>query len=157
MKNFRVILPIIVVIICSSVTAIFGQKVARPKEVIIIEIVVPNRADVPDKWEVPINRTNGSNDEVGAMSISECGGCMTDDEFLKAGPSSTYEFSARAYRMGQNNTNIGFEIKVDECVTRKVFSVRRNRRAMIKLGCGTKIVAYYGFQGDTDLQNSDSP
>ena len=144
---------IFVLYLCTMIG--YAQTTEKTKEVIIIEIKVLS-GDGYDKWEIPINRTPKSKIGAGGVSIYECGGCMTEAEWANA-KYSTYSFSARAFRMGTAKANVGFDIFVDdECKTRKTFKVVKNRKTELNLSCGVKILAYYGFEGNTVAEESDS-
>ncbi len=56
--------------------------------------------------------------------------------------------------MGKDKVNVGFEIEIDEeCKTRKIFAVHRNKQIKVQLKCNVSLVAYYGFEGDIDQEN----
>jgi hypothetical protein len=129
---------------------------AKRTEVIIIEVAFSNHHS-SDTQEIPINRIRNSKSGLDWKVISECGGCMTEEDWKNAEPYLTYTATASVYRLGRTKVNVGFSISVnDECRTRRVFSVRRGERTKIVLPCGVNLTAYYGLKGDTNKDEAKS-
>lgn len=129
-----------------GINHIFAQKNPKPKEVVIIKFLIPNRSNY-EKYEVPINKTFNKNNEIGMVSINECLD-PTNEECRKTIYSS-YEFTANATRINKNKSRIVFNIELtDECKTQRIFNVSRNRQTKIQLDCEVELIAYYGFEGE---------
>lgn len=170
MKNFSISFAIL--FICFSATHIFAQKKAKFREVIVIEISVPNFENT-DKREILINRTiktkyeesGGSGQGIGFGIGYNCGDCSPEslakmkEQALaekkelekklakKNSESPSYMFTARAFRLGKDKSNLSFEILVGEnCKSRKIFKIYRNRQNKLQLKCGVSLVAYYGVE-----------
>lgn len=126
---------------------ISAQKKIKLREVIIIEFLAPKHTEVR-RDEIFINKTPESKFESGGGSGSGCGECTLEQ--INVQPSD-YLYTARAFRMGKNKANIGFEIEVDgECKTRKIFTVHRNQQTKIQLKCGVSLTAFYGFESEEE-------
>jgi hypothetical protein len=152
--NFSLLL-IIVVASHFGIIQVFAQKQLKPREVIVIEFTSPRGS--PAKYEVLINRTPKTNYEIlggGAYAGGVgCGDCSREEyERLKEKhkaelASLSYGFSAKAWRMGKNKSNLNFGISTGgNCRTQKTFTVYRDRQTKIQLDCGVTLTAYYGLE-----------
>jgi hypothetical protein len=122
---------------------VFAQKRAKPREVILIEFFAPNDKEA-NRIELKINRTSKEINGMGGGRGSGCGECTPEQ--IAAQPSN-YLFTARAFRMGKDKANVGFEIEIEEeCKARKIFTVYRNRETKLQLNCGVSLTAYYGLE-----------
>lgn len=143
-------------------TAIFAQKKAKPREIVVIEISVPTFDDA-DKREVLINQTAEGKYEIsggggkGIASTVGCPRCSAEElaelhaelkkSLINENEFSSYSFTARARRMGNDKSKMSFDISVGEsCRAKKVFTVYRNQQNEIQLNCGVSLIAYYGFE-----------
>jgi hypothetical protein len=141
MKIFFNLLLIIAFASHFGTNEIFAQKKAKPKEVIIVKFSLPNWKSFK-KGQFPINKTPQGNFDSGDISVSEC-----MDPSNKECTYSSYEFAGRAFAVNKNLAKINFKIEVDDnCKTRRIFTVYRNKETKIRLNCGVSLIAYYGFE-----------
>jgi hypothetical protein len=164
MRKLSILFAVLFLIL--SVAQIFAQK--KPREVIVIEISVPNFENT-DKRQILINRTTKTRYEktggrvksVGNTVGYSCGDCSAEllaklkeqvltenKEMAKINSEiSFYMFIARAFRMGKDKSNLSFIISDGkDCKLRKILKVYRNRQNKMQLKCGASLVAYYGFE-----------
>ena len=137
MRKFLILLSIL--FLGFGTINIFAQKKAKPRKVVIFEISVPNFGE-PYKEEILINQTPKAKYEFDGGGSSSCYHCDKNED-------SSYSFTLRAFRMGKNKANVGFEIEIDKkCKTRKIFKVYQNQPTKLQLNCGVILTAYYGFE-----------
>jgi Na+-transporting NADH:ubiquinone oxidoreductase subunit NqrF len=156
MKKLSILFAVLFLVFFT--THIFAQKKAKQREVIVIEITTPNKNI--DRQEVLINRTPKTNYEIGGGGAngggSVCGDCSPkeSEEINKKYKAQlrklSYGFTAKAWRMGKNKSNLSFGISVgeDNCQTQKIFTVYRNQQTKIQLNCGVSLIAYYGLKNE---------
>lgn len=139
MKKFSTLL--IVLFLIFGIVQTFAQKKAKPREVIMIEISVPNFEEA-DKREVLMNRPSKIKYDASGSGGQSCINCNEPSD-------SFYGLRAGAVRIGKDSAKVGFKIEIDEkCKTRKVFMVYRNQQTKIQLNCGVSLVAYYGYESE---------
>lgn len=129
--------------------AVFAQKRAKPKEVIVFELLLPDRESFA-KSEIPINNTPKGVLEATGGAASECG--IPEDPECAKTIYASYVFRARAFASGKNQTRINLQIRTSfdnkDCTMQKrSFVVYRNRQTKFKSECGFTIIARYGFEG----------
>ncbi|MGI8556273.1 MAG: hypothetical protein ACR2LT_07965 [Pyrinomonadaceae bacterium] len=140
MKKFSSLLCILIIALYFGTTEVPAQKTIKAREIIIVEVSISGYET--DRREVPINRTSHSKYEIGGGG--GCGECYAEQP-------DDYLYTARAFRMGKNKVNVGFQIAEgmdsdDKCKTQKIFAVYRNQKTKVKLRCGVNLIAYYGFE-----------
>jgi hypothetical protein len=129
-------------------------QAVRPKEVVIVEFSIRRTSH---RLEVPINRQPNVNDGVGFMSITECLFCLTEEDWARAEPTSTWTAQARAYRLGGGRANVAVQVIVDdECKSGRVLKVSRIRKTTTSLRCGVNVAAYFGLEGETSVDDNDA-
>jgi hypothetical protein len=125
--------------------AVFAQKRAKPKEVIVVYFPMPN-GESPSKWKIPIYKSPRGKFNGGGM-VSECG--FPDNPECAKFIYASYEYQAKAFALRKNRVRIDlkidFAVGANECKTRRLFTVYRNRQTKIRLGCGTTLTARYGL------------
>jgi hypothetical protein len=129
--------------------AVFAQKRAKPKEVIILEVLLPNQESF-SKAEIPINDTLKGNLDASGGVINECG--IPEDPECAKTVYAYYGFRAKAFASGKSKTQINLQFEVtygnEDCkMQEKNFIVYRNRQTKITLECGFTLIARYGLEG----------
>lgn len=155
MKRIFSLLFIIAAVSHFGTIALFAQKRPKPREVIVIEFTAPNNRLV--KREVLINRTPNTDYRTSGGGASGagagCGDCSREQfeelnrKAKEEARKKSYGFTAKAWRMGNNQSNVSFGISVGgNCRTQKTFAVSRFQKTEIKLDCGINLTAYYGIE-----------
>ena len=106
-KIMKIFLTSFLILVAPShfgITQVFAQKKLKPKEVMVIEFVIPNQKNY-EKAKIPIGK-NSKELVVEGMAVNECG--YPDREECKNYPYWTYTFSASAFKSGKAPTKVKF-------------------------------------------------
>ncbi len=154
----KIIFSLLLIITFAShfgTNAVFAQKKAKPKEVIIFELLLPDQESFA-KSEIPINNTPKGVLEATGGAVSECG--IPENPECAKTIYASYVFRARAFASGKNQPRINLQIKMSfdnkDCTMQKRnFIVYRNRQTKITLECGFTLIARHGFEGKEATYN----
>jgi len=149
MKIFFSLLLIIAFASHFGTNTVFAQKRAKPKDIIVVEFLLPNQESF-GKVEIPINNTPKGDSDAGGGAVRECG--IPENPECAKTIYASYEFHARAFASGKNQTRVNLQIEAsfdnEECAMQKMtFIVYRNRQTKLRLNCSIVLLARYGLQG----------
>ncbi len=155
MKRYFYSFLIITFALHFGTNAIFAQKRAKPREVIVIEFNLAENNLI--RREVPINRNlksqrgiGGGTGNGGGVGCSHCSQAeleKLDKELKEELQKESKSYIAEAWRINKNESKLKFEIstKGGSCQAEKTFIVYRNQQTKIQLDCGVNLIAYYSF------------
>ncbi len=161
MKNFSILFALLLLAFGFGATSAFAQEVDKSNNTIVVKVSIPENPSKPSKVKIAklVTTANKSLDDYAHLGESPPWKIFATTHCIDC-PLANFGFGITSNK-SLNEDKVELKIQIDfedkeNCSIKKKIFVIRGEETEIRLKCGIKLIAHYGFELKK-IENNEQP